>query len=196
MRANFRDVRICLGEWGDKLPDDIYQWGGDYIISYLSRWVIPSELLNKAKCAAINFHPASPDYPGIGSMNFALYDGAKEFGVTCHFMEPKVDVGSIIAVKRFPVFESDTIASLLERTYVYQRALFYDVMGRVAMGEILSAGDETWSRQPYTRKELNALAIISPDFPADEISRRVRATTYGAWKPSVTLGNFTFELKQ
>ena len=72
-------------------------------MSYLI-WVVPEWLLRKAKIAAINFHPASPDYPGIGCRNFALYENAKEYGVTCHHMSATIDTGSIIEIKRFPIF--------------------------------------------------------------------------------------------
>ncbi len=116
-QKNFAHVAFCLGKWGDPLPDEIRRWEGDTIISYLSRWVVPEELLNRAKKAAINFHPASPEYPGIGCNNFALYENAKEYGVTCHHMASKVDTGKIIAVKRFPVYPEDDVAALLKRTY-------------------------------------------------------------------------------
>ncbi len=80
-QENFAQVSYSLGKWGDPLSDDIRRWEGDYIISFLSRWVVPEEILKHARKAAINFHPASPEYPGIGCNNFALYENAKEYGV-------------------------------------------------------------------------------------------------------------------
>ena len=85
----FAPVTYCLGKWGDPLPGKVQEWEGDYIVSYLSRWVVPDALLKRARKAAINFHPASPEYPGIGCNNFALYENASEYGVTCHHMAPK-----------------------------------------------------------------------------------------------------------
>lgn len=133
-QRNFTNVTTHLGKWGDPLPEDIGWWDGEYIISYLSRWVVPDYLLKKAKKAALNFHPASPNYPGIGCNNFALYEEAKEYGVTCHHMAPRVDTGPIIAVERFPVFPTDTVASLLLRTYDYQLVLFYKIMNIILRG--------------------------------------------------------------
>src|SRR5687768_15282057 len=97
--ATFARVTSCLGAWKEPLPPAAANWQGDYVISFLSRWVVPAYLLERAKKAAINFHPASPDYPGIGCNNFALYDNATEYGATCHHMAPKVDTGGIIAVE-------------------------------------------------------------------------------------------------
>lgn len=192
---NAAEVTACLGRWGDPLPDAARNWQGDVIVSYLSRWVVPSWLLDRAQVAAINFHPASPDYPGIGCNNFALYDNAAEYGVTCHHMAPKVDTGGIIKVLRFPVFPSDTVDSLLTRTYAYQLVLFYDVMGLLFRGETLPAAAERWTRPPYTRQEFNQLMTITPDMSAEEVARRIRATSFGIWQPHVEIGGFRFEYK-
>jgi methionyl-tRNA formyltransferase len=161
----------------------------------LSRWVVPENLLRKAKIAAINFHPASPDYPGIGCNNFALYREAREYGVTCHHMAPKVDRGAIIAVRRFPVFEPDNVATLLSRTYDYQLVLFYEIVSLIIEGKDFPASTEKWTRDPLTRREFDELGRITTEMSRDEIRRRIRATNFGAWKPTIKLQGFTFELK-
>jgi methionyl-tRNA formyltransferase len=194
-QANFREVTACLGVWGDPLPREAAEWQGDYIISYLSRWVVPDSLLRKANIAAINFHPASPDYPGIGCNNFALYENAAEYGVTCHHMAPKVDTGEIVAVRRFPIFPSDDVASLLSRTYEHQLELFYEVVSEIVSGQPLPISDEKWTRKPFTRKEFNQLFIITPDMNQEEIAKRIRAVKFKHWKPYIVLGDYTFELK-
>jgi methionyl-tRNA formyltransferase len=194
-QLNFTDVTAYLGKWGDPLPEDIGWWDGEYIISYLSRWVVPEYLLKKAKVASINFHPASPDYPGIGCYNFALYEEAKEYGVTCHHMASRVDTGAIIAVKRFPVFPTDNVATLLLRTYDYQLVLFYEIVSLILEGKELPVSEERWTRKPFSRKEFDELGRITPDMTKEEIAKRIRATTFGVWKPAIELQGFVFELK-
>ena len=194
-RQNFTHVTYCLGKWGDPLPDEIRHWEGDYLISFLSRWVIPEELLKRAKKAAINFHPASPEYPGIGCNNFALYENAVEYGVTCHHMATKVDTGRIISVRRFPVHPADDVAALLKRTYENQIALFLEIAQLMAEGKDLPLSHETWTRPPFTRKQFNELFKITPDMSKEEIGRRVRAVSYGSWQPYVEIEGFRFEYK-
>jgi methionyl-tRNA formyltransferase len=183
-RMNFTDVTGYLGKWGDPLPDDVGWWEGEYIISYLSRWVVPERLLKKATVAAINFHPASPEYPGIGCNNFALYEEANEYGVTCHHMLSRVDTGAMIAVKRFPLFATDNVATLLSRTYDHQLALFYDIVSLILEGKELPGSEERWTRKPFSRKEFDNLGRLTPDMTEDEIAKRVRAITFGRWKPA------------
>ena len=194
VKRNFANVTVCLGEWGDPLPKDFWRWRGDYIFSYLSRWVVPERLINKAKIAAINFHPASPDYPGIGCNNFALYEEAEEYGVTCHHMKKTVDTGDIIAVKRFPVFQSDDVGSLLSRVYDFQLVLFYEIIGTILKGDPLPASNEKWTRKPFSRKEFNELCKIDPAMSKEEIKKRVRATSYGEFQPEVEISGYTFKL--
>jgi methionyl-tRNA formyltransferase len=194
-RRNFNEVTAKIGRWGDPIPEELKSWDGDYIISYLSRWVVPEWLLKKARIAAFNFHPASPEYPGIGCNNFALYENAKEYGATCHHMLARVDTGPIIAVKRFPLYPADDVASVLSRTYAFQLVLFYEVMGFILAGKDLPASEERWTRRPFTRKEFEELRRITPDMSKEEIARRVRATAYGIWNPVVELEGFVFQFK-
>jgi methionyl-tRNA formyltransferase len=195
-QKNFMRVAFCLGKWGDSLSDEIRRWEGDYIISYLSRWVVPEDLLRRAKKAAINFHPASPEYPGIGCNNFALYEDANEYGVTCHHMDTKVDTGRIIAVRRFPVYPEDNVASLLKRTYENQIAMFLEIAQLMADGKDLPVSSEKWARPPYTRKQFKELFKITPDMSRAEIAHRVRAVSYGKYQPFVELQGYRFEYKQ
>ena len=44
--------------------------------------------------------------------NFAIFDLAIQFGVTAHIMNPKVDTGKIIGVKRFPISKEDVIDTM------------------------------------------------------------------------------------
>ncbi len=194
-RAHFSPLTSCLGRWGEPLPAEARDWQGDYIISYLSRWVVPADLLQRARLAAINFHPASPEYPGIGCNNFALYEGATRYGVTCHHMAPKVDSGEIIAVRRFPVFPEDTVATLLERTYENQVALFFEIADLMADGIPLPKSAETWTRPAFTRRQFDELFRLTPDMPPDELARRIRAVSYGAYQPYMEVGGYRFEYK-
>lgn len=190
------DDQICIipGKRGDPMPEEI-SWceRGGAILSFLSPWVVSSHALERSRLA-VNFHCGSTEYPGIGSYNFALYDGAKEFGGICHHMSPHVDTGSIIEERRFPIFAQDTVETLKLRTMAVMLAQFHDILCRIALGdELRPNGALEWTRPPFTRKELNELTIVMPDMSTDEIARRVRATTYpGQGGPMVILGGIEF----
>lgn len=169
-------VQHFAGTVGDPMPEQL-EAGAPMLISFLSPWIVPKRVLDRCG-AAINFHPGSVDYPGIGCYNFALYEEAAEFGAVCHHMLPKVDTGLLIEERRFPMFRSDTVEVLKLRTMVTMLSMFHDVVSGVANGDGLPVGQTHWTRAPFTRKQLNALTELRPTMGSSEIERRVRATTY------------------
>jgi methionyl-tRNA formyltransferase len=181
-RRQFAVVAAYLGSWGDAPPQEAGFWAGDLIISYLSRWIVPAEQLTHAK-VAINFHPGPPEYPGYGCNNFAIYEGAQEYGVTCHHMAPRVDTGAIIDVVRFPVATTDNAGTLLIKAYDAQLELFYRIAALIARGEPLPVSGERWTRKPFTRSQFGDLGRLTPDMTEQEISRRRRALDVSALKP-------------
>ena len=189
-RSVFKDPVIVFSSRNEPYPPSLNDWKGDLIISYLSQWILPGELLSNASIAAINFHPGPPEYPGIGCTNFAVYNGEKEYGISCHHMLAKVDTGELVAVKRFPIHEDDTVYTITQRSYQYIYDTFEEVMLSLIKEGKLPTTSETWKRLPYTRKQLNELCTLTPEMPADEIQRRLKATTFGdkVWAEVVTPG--------
>ena len=94
-------------------------------------------------------------------------------------MMAKVDSGSIIEVRRFPVFENDTVYSITQRCYTEILHLFYELISDLLTGESLPKSHESWTRKPYTRKQLNELCELKPGMSKEEIDLRIKATTYG-----------------
>lgn len=185
-------LRAHLGSVGDPFPTELLDGKPALLLSFLSPWIVPAQVLANST-VALNFHPASVDYPGIGCYNFALYDQAAEFGAVCHHMLPKVDSGTVVEERRFAVFDHDTVESLKLRTMVTMLAMFHDICSALASGSQLAVSPHQWSRVAYTRREMNALKTISPEMSADEVSRRIRAGVYPGYSgPSVTIAGFTF----
>lgn len=180
------------GRVGDPLPQEVVDGRPAFLISFLSPWIVPAAVLDNAG-VSINFHPAPVEYPGIGCYNFALYDGAKHFGAVCHHMLPKVDSGVVIEERLFPVFETETVETLKLRTMITMVAMFHDICSYIAVGQELPVAPRQWTRQAFTLRQMNALKIITPDMPPEEIARRIRAGVYPGYSgPSITVGGHTF----
>lgn len=180
------------GSVGQPVPEEVAWARPAYLVSFLSPWIIPSSVIGRA--AAVNFHPGSAAYPGIGCYNFALYEGAKTYGAVCHRMAAKVDTGDIIEERLFDVFDHDNVATLKLRAMVTMLSMFHDFLNGVVAGHTVESTGKIWARDPFTRKQLNDLCLITPDMSAEEVRKRVRATTYPGYPgATVTLGGIVFE---
>lgn len=170
--ANLCDV--SRGERGDPPP----RYGAaDVIISFRSPWIIPKEPLEAAHLA-LNFHPGTRHYPGIGCYNFALYEGAEHYGAVCHHMEARVDSGMILEEQTFLVTPCDTVQSLKTRTMIVMLDLFQKVCEKIVSSEPLGPASISWTRKPFTWQDFEALRVVTPEMDRAEVSRRKRAVTY------------------
>jgi methionyl-tRNA formyltransferase len=127
----------------------------DVLLNFLSAPLVARDDLDKFG-QAINFHPAPPEYPGVGSASLALYDRRTTHGVTAHLMTPRYDDGLILRVRRFPIYPDQGYESVFDRALDECLALFREVVQAIASGEPLRTTDAQWSRRPYTRKEFES----------------------------------------
>lgn len=186
LRSSFssEEIEIFEGNLGDPEPSlDSFEY--DYLISFLSPWIVSSSSLVKAKKMAMNFHPGSPLYPGIGCYNFALYEESDEYGVTCHEMVEKVDKGNILSTSLFPLQKNDSVESLKIKSMNHLLILFQEKVDEIALGKEIKENGQSWERKPFKRKELNELCFIDKEtMDEKEIGKRFRATEYVAkWGP-------------
>jgi len=147
----------------------------DVLLNFLAPMIVPTAVLDRIRCAAINIHPAPPDWPGIGSASYALYRGDATFGVTAHRMTAAIDGGEIVRVLRFPIEASDTCDSINDRALRRSLDVFRDVCDELAETGAVAASGDRWARPAITRREFEAWMTLSPRDSRDEVARKVRA---------------------
>ena len=147
----------------------------DFILNFLSPVILPQAVLDAARIAAVNFHPAPPKWPGVGSASFALYEADQSFGVTAHLMAAKVDSGPILKTLRFPILPDDDCELLWSRALHHALTLFYDVAFDLVTSKQARLSGEKWERPAITRKQFEQWMRILPGTPVEEIRRKVRA---------------------
>lgn len=187
---------------GESLPEDISSWHGDYIFCFRSLFILPKYVINRAKIAAVNFHPAPVEYPGSGCLNFALYDNASRYGVTAHVMNEKVDNGAILRCDRFPILPSDSVDNLLERTHIKLLNLFIDIATDLILGGrksfdkmLLASSNENWRGEAFKMKQLEKLRVVPLDVSEVELKKIIRATYTENFPPYIKLHGYEFVLK-
>lgn len=174
-------------------PRDGQHW--DYLFNFLSPVILKAEQLENFG-QAINFHPAPPRYPGVGSASLALYDQTDIFGVTAHIMTAKVDAGPIVGCEFFPIAPADTCETLFERARRHALNLFESILAyAAAIGNVSPMENVYWTRPAVTRAEFERFMRIEPTDPPEEIARKVRALKHSKFPgPRVKISGFEFQM--
>lgn len=112
-------------EYVNSNPGDI-----DIVVSYLFWRKIRKPLIEGPKFGCINFHPAIlPDWRGTAGCNIAILKKLPEWGATAHYVDEKIDTGSIIRVYKFNFdYRVETAQSLEQKTQNIQMELYKSVM--------------------------------------------------------------------
>ena len=153
----------------------------DFVISYMSRYRVKSDVLSLAVRAALNFHAAPlPEFAGWAFYNMAILENASEYGCTCHYMDEGFDTGPILKVRRFPIEASqETAWSLEQKAQEEMIRLFLDFCYMAETQEKLPLQEQDRSKMRYlNRQEFEALKEIHGDADEETIDRCARAFWY------------------
>ncbi len=155
----------------------------DLLVSAGFRKIVPPEVLQIPRQAAVNFHPAKlPRMRGSDPCFWAIKHGELESAATVHHMVQRVDAGDIILQTPIRVADDDTYSTLQHKAIVESLRL----VGPLVQGLI----DGSSSRIP--QDETRALTFSGPkheDYridwskPSRQVYNLVRASLSapGAW---------------
>lgn len=99
--------------------DEIKDLNADMAIVCSFNYKVPKVLLDSIKSGFINVHPSLlPKYRGPNPYTAAILNDENESGVTLHFMDETFDTGDIVAQKKIPIGEFETMGTLFNRTNI------------------------------------------------------------------------------
>ena len=155
----------------------------DFVISYMFRYLVKSDVIALADRAAVNFHAGPlPEYGGWAFYNIAILEDATEYGCTCHYMDNDFDTGPIFKVRRFPIDASkETALSLEAKAQQEMVRLFIDFMTMAESGDALPYEEQDPEKMRYlSHDEFMPLKRIDIDanLTEEEIQRTARAFWY------------------
>jgi methionyl-tRNA formyltransferase len=112
----------------------------DLIVSVAASQIFKEPLLAIPPRGCVNIHGALlPRYRGMLPSFWTLFNGEREGGVTVHYMSAGIDDGSIIAQRRFPIHDNDTVETLIGRSKALGAELLTEVLGRIKRGDVATA---------------------------------------------------------
>ena len=90
--------------------------GVDILLNVHSLVILPSEIVLAPVIGSFNLHPGPlPEYRGLNTPSWAIFEGQREYAVTLHWMDAGVDTGPTAFAEPIPVDEDDTGARLMLR---------------------------------------------------------------------------------
>jgi len=169
----FSDEDIVAGEY------DI-----GFCIGYPKK--INTKTLNLCKEGVINLHFAPlPTYRGSGTLTHAIINEEKEYGVTLHLMDEKLDTGPIILVQTIPLSKEKTAWEIIKDI----EALGFQVVVKNFTDLIMHTYElkdqsEIIKRsgvkpQFCTKKSVDDLYNLDFNWEFDKVHRYLRALTLG-----------------
>lgn len=167
----------------------------DYLILFRSHLIIDKKIIVTPKFGAINFHPSTPNYRGVGGVNYAILNGDKYFGSTAHYIDTKIDHGTIIDVKKFLIknWNLDKVYSqTLNSMYLQAKKIILN-LDKIDK-YINKSKNEKWSNRVYKRKDLNKLYLINLNLGKSKIEKQILATYSKNIKPYILINKVKFEI--
>ena len=159
-------------------PDDITAEKFDLLISFSYQKKLFANTINKA-ALAVNFHPAPlPDYKGRAPAIWALINGEKEFGATCHFIDTGIDTGKIIECRKFPIGTIKTGRELSEKAWYVCLEELNVFMNRYLKGDVITGVQQEHTGEYYSMAKLQAAKKIELTENIEDINRKINALWY------------------
>ena len=154
---NRRQCRELLEE----LEPDLGVLGGTRIISRRVLEIPPDGMLNS--------HPGLlPEVRGSASVAWSIYHDVP-IGSTCHFIDPDIDTGDIVAKRVIPVHRGDTYELLCWKTLVMAGTLMTEAVGMWRKGDI--------TRTSQGENGLPTFKVAPPEV-LDVVYRKLAEGTY------------------
>ncbi|WP_031405527.1 formyltransferase [Thiomonas sp. FB-Cd] len=153
----------------------------DYVFSFYFRRMLPVELLQAARVAALNMHGSLlPKYRGRAPVNWAVLHGEAETGATLHIMQAKPDAGDIVAQQAVPILPDDTAKDVFDKVTVAAEIALWGVLPQLQRGVVprqrndLAQGSYFGGRKPedgcidwhrHAQAIYNLIRAVAPPYP-------------------------------
>jgi len=187
---------------GEKIKKKYLKLKVDYIFCFRSFYILKNLSLKNTSKAAINFHPGPPEYRGIGSVNYAIFNNSKFYGCTAHLINNKIDNGKIIDVKKFKISKKDSVEKVLLKTYKIMTKQAIYIINKICENPkiidkfIVKNNKFFWSKKIKKLKDLDNFYEIKKDISRKDFFKKLLATQTKNFKPYLFIHGKKFILEK
>lgn len=171
----------------DELRRELQTYEPDLLVVCDYGQILAPGTLAVARLGGINLHASLlPKYRGAAPINWAIYHGETETGVTVIHMTPQIDAGPAIAQARLTIGPNETAPELEPRLAGAGAPLVLECIGLLGRDEARPIAQESGQATRAPRlKKIDGLVDWARNAP--DIRNQVRAmqpwpTTYSFWQ--------------
>tara|TARA_B100000035_G_C21018274_1_gene562944 strand:+ start:969 stop:1868 length:900 start_codon:yes stop_codon:yes gene_type:complete len=148
----------------------------DILVSMSFDQIFKKKIIELVKGNIINCHAGKlPFYRGRSVLNWVLINGEKEFGITTHFINNKIDQGKIINQNIFKIRKKDNFKSLLKKCHKHCALLLYKTVKQIQNKNYNALPQSKFSKNfSYFRKRGKGDEILDLGLKSDRIRNFVR----------------------
>ena len=154
----------------------------DLLINANALEIAVAEVLAAPSMGCFNLHPGPlPEYAGLNTVGWAIYEGAVEYGVSLHWMEPGIDTGPIALEERFRIDPNATALTLSAECTRRGVPLVFALLDAASRGvsEIPVVAQDLSRRRYFSSKDVPSQGRASWEEPGADLLRLARAFDYG-----------------
>jgi natural product biosynthesis luciferase-like monooxygenase protein len=154
----------------------------DYLFSINNvRWIIPSEVLKRARKFTINYHDSPlPKYAGLYATSWAILNGESEHAVTWHEVTSEIDAGRIFKQEKVQILADDTVFALNARCFGAAVNSFEEMILELASNRVeLSIQDLSQRNYFGLIDRPAASSLLAFDVSSQAVCNLVRALQFG-----------------
>jgi methionyl-tRNA formyltransferase len=138
--------------------------------------ILSNDVLASAAHGGINVHASLlPKYRGAAPINWAIWHGEKESGVTIIRMSIALDAGDMLAQEAVAILADETAGELEARLGPLGAKLAIDVVNRIAAGETIAGVKQDKGQITKAPKLTKEHGLIDWTRPAEQVCNHIRA---------------------
>jgi methionyl-tRNA formyltransferase len=160
---------------GKSFMEELEQLAPDVIIVAAYGKILPKSILDFPKYGCVNVHASMlPKWRGASPIQYAIWKGDAESGVTIMLMDEGVDTGGILAQRSVKIVPAETTESLAQKLSHTGTELLQQTLPDYLAGK-LEAVAQREEEATFTRMLDKADGELDFSQPAETLERQVRA---------------------
>lgn len=128
----------------------------DLIVTCAYGQIVSEDVLRIPKLGCINVHASLlPKYRGAAPIQWALINGEEKTGITLMYMDKGMDTGDIIAMREWPILDSDNVGTLHDKLSLLGASFLKENLEKIVHeeNERIKQNDDEATYAPMIKRE-------------------------------------------